>query len=75
MPYVVDDEHKARRLACPNGHRHVGPTNDHWLCRSCAQAWQDCDPEFDEIVDRKTGETYRRDEIEFDFEVPGVYYA
>lgn len=73
--YHIDSEHKAQRLTCPNGHRKIGPTNNHWLCRSCARHWEDVDPEYQEIVDQKTGKSYTRDEVEFDESIRGAYYA
>lgn len=72
--YIVDSREKAQRLRCPRGHSKVGPTNNHWLCRSCARGW-DVDPEFEQIVDVKTGTEYTRDEVEFDSDIEGAYYA
>lgn len=65
----------AQRLRCPNGHASIGPTNEHWWCKSCAAHWEDVEAEFDAVVDAKTGEEYRRDQVTIDDEVPGCYYA
>jgi len=71
----ITTEADASRLRCPRNHSAVGPTNDHWLCMTCARYHDDVDPEFDCVVDRITGERYRRDEVELDFGVSGVYPA
>jgi len=64
------------RLKCPRGHSSIAPTNNHWWCRACANHWnEEADPEYDIAVEAKTGEEVSRDEIELDFEAPGVYYA
>lgn len=70
----IKDENDAQRLRCPNGHASVGPTNNHWWCRSCANAW-DVDPEYDTIQDVKTGRELRREDVEIDDSVSGCYYA
>lgn len=74
-PYEVNSEEKAQRLACPNGHRDIGPTNHHWLCNSCARSSWGCDAEYEFIIDRKTGAEYRRDEVKFDDTVVGANYV
>ena len=68
----IDDEFEANRLQCPRGHGSVGPTNNHWWCPSCARHWDDVDPEFDEVIDTKTGEKIGRDEVVLDYSVSGV---
>jgi len=71
----IETQADSWRLRCPNGHK-VAPTNNHWYCRRCANSWhEDVEPEIDEAIDEKTGETYTRDDVELDFEAPGVYYA
>lgn len=74
--FEIRTEDDARRLTCPNPGRHssVTPTNDHWLCIGCSRHWSDeIDPEFERVRDAKTGLEYRRDEVQFDADVPGVY--
>lgn len=74
MPtFEIRTEDDARRLTCPRNHHSISPTNDHWLCHSCARHWEDVDPEFDRVRDAKTGLEYRRDEVRFEADVPGVY--
>lgn len=52
------------RFVCPNGHTQWEPTNNHWWCRECANSHDpDATPEFYELLDRKTGETFERDEV------------
>jgi len=64
------------RLACPNGHAAIAPTNNHWWCRTCANHWdEEVDPEYDTAIDQETGEEVHRDDVELDFTAPGVYYA
>ena len=72
----IDTQEDSWRLRCPNGHK-VAPVNDHWYCRQCARNWapDDADPEIEKAVDEKTGKQYTRDQVELDFEAPGVYYA
>ena len=73
MPKLrITDQHDSNRLKCPRGHSAIGPTNNHWHCVTCARHWDDVDPEFWEVVDGKTGETYKRDEVELDFALSGV---
>lgn len=69
----ITSQADANRLACPRNHSAVSPTNDHWLCHSCARHWKDVDPEFEQVRDRVTGETYRREDVLVDDSVPGVY--
>jgi hypothetical protein len=72
---TVETQADSYRLRCPNGHQ-VAPTNEHWYCRQCAQYWDDdVDPEYDVAIDSKTGQELTRDDVELDFEAPGVYYA
>jgi hypothetical protein len=51
------------RYRCPRGHTTVEPTNEHWWCRSCARNWSIDDPEFDYVIDAKTGDRLRREEL------------
>jgi len=75
MPELtINTEEDSWRLRCPNGHQ-VAPTNEHWYCRQCAHYWDDVDPEYEVAIDEKTGQELRRDDVELDFEAPGVYYA
>jgi len=67
---VISDEHTARRLRCPEGHTSIGPTNNHWLCASCAR-YGDGDAEYNYAVDAKTKEKLHRDDVEVSFDVPG----
>lgn len=72
---TVETQADSYRLRCPNGHQ-VAPTNEHWYCRQCAQYWDDdVDPEYDVAIDSKTGQELTRDDVELDFDAPGVYYA
>jgi len=70
----ITDEIDANRLRCQNGHSAVAPTNNHWWCSSCARAW-DIDPEYETVVDAKTGDELKREDVEIDETVPGCYYA
>lgn len=63
------------RLRCPRGHSSVAPTNNHWYCRACASNHEDWDPELETVRDAHTGYEYARDEVDLDFDLPGVYYA
>lgn len=58
----VDDERDRWRWVCPNGHRSWEPTNYHFWCQKCARH-RESDGVFQELEDKKTGETYERDEI------------
>lgn len=58
----TDDPIQRWRYRCPRGHSQYEPTNHHWWCQRCAQAW-DVDPEFTQLVDKVTGDTYERDEV------------
>lgn len=58
------DEIQRWRYRCPRGHSQYEPTNRHWWCAECASSPDpDVDPEFTDLVDKKTGETYERDEV------------
>lgn len=76
MPKLrIETQQDSWRLRCPNGHN-VAPVNDHWYCRSCANFWAgNVDPEYEFAIDQKTGRELRRDDVEINFDVPGVYYA
>jgi hypothetical protein len=72
---TIETQEDSWRLRCPTGHK-VAPTNNHWYCRQCARRWDDeATPEIEEAIDKKTGERLSRDDVELDFETPGVYYA
>lgn len=77
MPPTLEIKTKsdANRLRCPRGHSSVAPTNHHWYCRACANNHEDDDPELETVLDAVTGYEYTRDDVELDFDVPGVYYA
>lgn len=56
------------RYRCPQGHTTWAPTNSHAWCKQCraqAEAGEDVDPEWYELLDVKTGETidYARVEL------------
>lgn len=71
--FEIQTKNDAQRLTCPRNHHSVTPTNNHWLCITCSRHWDDVDPEFECVRDAKTGREYRRDEVEFEADVPGVY--
>lgn len=51
---------------CPQGHRSWEATNNHFWCKQCADQQQqgaDVEPEFSELVNQSTRETFQRDEI------------
>jgi len=71
----IATEEDAMRLRCPNGHQ-VSPTNEHWFCRQCARVWDDdVNPELEHAIDAKTGQKLKREDVDLDFDVPGVHYA
>jgi len=73
--FRIDSQEDSWRLRCPNGHK-VAPTNEHWYCRRCANYWSDdVDPEYEFAIDEKTGQELTRDDVELDFDAPGVYHA
>lgn len=58
---VIDrsDEAERWRYRCPRGHVNWDRTNNHVWCQGCrrqAEAGDDVDPEWYEIVDKRTGE-------------------
>lgn len=62
----ADDDADRWRYVCPRGHRSWEPTNNHFWCKRCSELAEqgvDVDPEFDELVDRRTRETFAREEI------------
>lgn len=68
MSVTINTEDKTDRWqwVCPQGHRTWEPTNFHFWCAGCARAWdhnEDLDPEFQELRNKKTGETVTREEI------------
>ncbi len=66
---VIDpDGDEPWRYRCPRGHTTWAPTNSHVWCKSCreqADAGEDVDPEWYELLDSKTGERidYARIEV------------
>ena len=71
----IKEKSDVSRLRCPRNHSSVGPTNHHWYCHACASNHADLDPEFEKVRDAVTGYEYSRDEVELNFDLPGVYYA
>ena len=59
----TDDPIQRWRYRCPRGHTSFEPINHHWYCPECARRHDDVDPEFDELVDKRTGDVYYRDEV------------
>lgn len=60
----TDDEIQRWRYRCPRGHTQFEPSNHHWYCAECATSPDpEIDPEFTKLVDKKTGESYERDEV------------
>ena len=59
----TDDPTQRWRYRCPRGHSQFEPTNHHWYCVECAQSHEDWDPEFTQLVDKRTGDVYERDEV------------
>ena len=59
----IEDRHDRWRFVCPRGHRSWEPTNHHFWCAKCARL-QDVDGVFHELVDRKTGDEYDRDDVQ-----------
>ena len=48
---------------CPNGHRNWEPTNHHFWCETCARHY-DTDGVFHDLLNKQTGETHERDQLE-----------
>jgi len=69
----LDDQVDRWKWRCPRGHTSWEPTNNHFWCRKCASAW-DVDPEFDELTNDRTGDSYQRDQVELVTEM-GDYRA
>ena len=60
-PTEIDRSNDAERwrYRCPRGHVNWSPTNNHVWCQGCrrqAEAGEDVDPEWWELVDAKTDE-------------------
>jgi len=56
------------RYTCPEGHKNWRVTNGKLECKTCvrhADAGEDVDPVFTELVDNRTGERIPRERIEF----------
>lgn len=62
---VLDDDIDRMRYRCPRGHASWEPWDSYLWCQSCARYWDDVDPTFDELLDRKENELIPRSEIEF----------
>jgi Fe2+ or Zn2+ uptake regulation protein len=60
----TDDPVQRWRYRCPRGHTRWEPTNHHYFCQECARRHDDVDPDFEELIDKKTGNEYERDEVE-----------
>lgn len=58
----LDDEVERNAYRCPLGHTSWEPTNEHWYCPYCARNW-DADGDFDYLIDDRTRERYKRDEV------------
>lgn len=61
----LSDELDRRRYGCPRGHVNWEPWDSYLWCASCARDCWDVDPQFDEILDKKTGETIPRARVRF----------
>jgi len=59
----IEDRADRWRFVCPRGHRSWEPTNHHFWCAKCARR-RGVDGVFHQLVDRKTGREFERDEIE-----------
>jgi len=69
----LDDQLDRWKWRCPRGHTTWEPTNNHFWCEKCARAW-DVDPEFEELTNDKTGESYPREQVTLTSEM-GDYRA
>jgi len=69
----LDDELDRWKWRCPRGHRSWEPTNEHFWCSKCASAW-DVDPEFEELTNDRSGESYEREQVTLTSEM-GDYRA
>ena len=52
---VIDTQRYPYRLACPNGHHDIAPTNSHVWCRTCAhqsEQGDDIEAEHYEVLDK-----------------------
>jgi len=62
-----EDETIKWRYRCPRCEStNWSPTNNHWYCHRCARELAHSDeatPEFYELVDMKTGERLRREDV------------
>lgn len=61
----LDNTLDRQRYRCPRGHAKWEPWNGYLYCWSCSSHNWDVDPQFEELHDKKTGETLRRDDVEF----------
>ena len=59
----IEDRLDRWRFVCPREHRSWEPSNHHFWCSNCA-SHPEVDGVFYELLDRKTGETYERDEVQ-----------
>jgi len=71
----IESQEDSWRLKCQNGHQ-VTPTNEHWYCHRCAR-WgdEDVEPELEYAIDEKTGKELRREDVQLNWDAPGVYHA
>lgn len=61
----LDEETDRWQWRCPAGHRSWEPTNYHFWCAQCARSNDtDAEPEFEELRNVRTDETFERDEVE-----------
>jgi len=70
----LDDKHDRRKWRCPVGHISWEPTNYHFWCAQCSRANWNHDPEFEELRNSATGETFERDQVKLVTEM-GHYKA
>lgn len=70
----IETQADSYRLRCPRGHQ-VAPTNEHWYCHQCARWGDDVEPELEYAIDAKTGERLSREDVDLNFDAPGVYHA
>ncbi|MCU4799723.1 hypothetical protein OB920_05000 [Halobacteria archaeon HArc-gm2] len=50
------------RFTCPNGHRSWEPTNHHFWCSNCANAYG-ADGSFEQLRDQRDGRMYAREDV------------
>lgn len=58
------DDSDRWKYVCPKGHRSWVATNFHFWCKLCAEIpSDDVDPEFSELKNAETRETYEREDV------------